>query len=87
MSRFVDRKQELIQLARLAGENRPHLLVVCGRRRLGKTTLLLEFASQSDLPALYWVASKECRRSASLPVRDDGGFFGNAASARNACAN
>jgi AAA+ ATPase superfamily predicted ATPase len=59
MTRFVDRAEELAALDRLAVEDRPHLLVVSGRRRLGKTTLLLEFAARSGLPALYWVASKQ----------------------------
>ena len=59
MARFVDREQELDQLFRLAEEGRPHFLIVYGRRRLGKTTLLLEFAARSGYPALYWVASKQ----------------------------
>ena len=59
MARFVDREQELAQLGRLAAEERPHFLIVFGRRRLGKTTLLLEFAARSGLPTLYWVASKQ----------------------------
>jgi AAA+ ATPase superfamily predicted ATPase len=59
VARFVDREQELAHLGRLAGEKRPHFLIVFGRRRLGKTTLLLEFAARSGLPALYWVASKQ----------------------------
>ena len=59
MVKFVDRKQELAQLDQLAAEERPHFLIVFGRRRLGKTTLLLEFAARSGLPTLYWVASKQ----------------------------
>jgi AAA+ ATPase superfamily predicted ATPase len=56
---FFDREQELAILERLAREQRSHFLIVFGRRRLGKTTLLLEFAARSGLPALYWVASKQ----------------------------
>ena len=59
MTRFVDRKEELAALDRLAGEGRPQFVILFGRRRLGKTTLLLEFAARSGLPALYWVASKQ----------------------------
>jgi len=59
MTQFVDREEELATLGRLASENRPHFLIVFGRRRLGKTTLLLEFAARSGLPTLYWVASKQ----------------------------
>ncbi len=59
MARFVDRKEELATLNRLASDTKPHFLIVFGRRRLGKTTLLLEFAARSGLPTLYWVASKQ----------------------------
>jgi AAA+ ATPase superfamily predicted ATPase len=59
MTRFVDRKEELAALDRLASESRPQFVILFGRRRLGKTTLLLEFAARSGLPALYWVASKQ----------------------------
>ena len=59
MTRFVDRKEELATLGHLASQNRPHFLTVFGRRRLGKTTLLLEFATRSGMPTLYWVASKQ----------------------------
>jgi len=33
--------------------------VVYGRRRVGKTTLLLEWARRSGLPFIYWVAARE----------------------------
>ena len=59
MTRFVDRQEELATLDRLTRESRPQFVILFGRRRLGKTTLLLEFAAQSGLPALYWVASKQ----------------------------
>ena len=59
MTRFVDRKEELAALDRLASEGRPQFVILFGRRRLGKTTLLLEFAARSGLPTLYWVASKQ----------------------------
>jgi hypothetical protein len=29
-----------------------------GRRRLGKTTLLLGWAQRTNIPAIYWVASR-----------------------------
>ena len=52
MARFVDRKEELAALDRLASESRPQFVILFGRRRLGKTTLLLEFAARSGLPAV-----------------------------------
>jgi uncharacterized protein len=55
---LVDRKRELEELNWLLEEGRAHLLAVTGRRRLGKTTLLLTWAAQSGLPYLYWVASR-----------------------------
>jgi uncharacterized protein len=55
---LVDRERELEELNWLLEEGRAHLLAVTGRRRLGKTTLLLSWAAQSGLPYLYWVASR-----------------------------
>jgi AAA+ ATPase superfamily predicted ATPase len=40
--RFVDRREELELLERLCSGDRAHLVVVYGRRRVGKTRLLLE---------------------------------------------
>ncbi len=55
---LIDRDHELEELNWLLQEGRAYLLAVSGRRRLGKTTLLLEWATQSGLPYLYWVASR-----------------------------
>ena len=63
---LIDRQKELVELNLLLEESGAHLLAVSGRRRLGKTTLLLEWARQSGLPYLYWVAS---RVPASLLLR------------------
>ncbi|MCX8189329.1 MAG: ATP-binding protein [Nitrososphaeria archaeon] len=41
--RFINRKDELSVLERLYNEKRPQLVIVYGRRRVGKTRLLLEF--------------------------------------------
>jgi len=41
--RFVDRKEELSFLEKLCSTNKSQLVVVYGRRRVGKTRLLLEF--------------------------------------------
>jgi len=46
---LIDREKELEEL---------NLLAVSGRRWLGKTTLLLEWARRSGQPYLYWVASR-----------------------------
>lgn len=55
---LIDREQELEELNFLLAEPQAHLLAVSGRRRLGKTTLLLEWARRSNRPYLYWVASR-----------------------------
>lgn len=55
---LIDREKELAELNLLLEEPGAHLLAVSGRRRLGKTTLLLEWARRSGRPFLYWVASR-----------------------------
>lgn len=55
---LIDREQELEELNFLLKEPTAHLLAVSGRRRLGKTTLLVEWARRSQQPFLYWVASR-----------------------------
>lgn len=56
---FVDREVELNALDRIAERPNAQFLVVYGRRRVGKTTLLIEWARRSRLPTLYWVAARE----------------------------
>jgi AAA+ ATPase superfamily predicted ATPase len=55
---LFDRERELEELDFLIHEPGAHFLSVSGRRRLGKTTLLVEWAKTSDLPTVYWVASR-----------------------------
>ena len=54
---LVSRDRELEELNTLLAEPSARLLAVSGRRRLGKTTLLLHWARNSNLPFLYWVGS------------------------------
>jgi uncharacterized protein len=59
---FVDREQEFAFLNRLAARRRPgpaQLLLLYGRRRIGKTSLLLHWSQQSGLPTTYWTAERE----------------------------
>lgn len=51
---FVDREQELALLERAWDSRKAELVVVYGRRRVGKTALLRRFAQ--DKPGAYWVA-------------------------------
>jgi uncharacterized protein len=54
---LVDRDRELSELNALLQSPRPSLLAVVGRRRLGKTTLLVHWAQTSGHPHIYWVGS------------------------------
>lgn len=56
---FIDREVELASLNSLLARPSAQFVVVYGRRRVGKTTLLVEWARRSGLPSLYWVAARE----------------------------
>jgi AAA+ ATPase superfamily predicted ATPase len=59
---FVDRQVELSFLNQLLTRKRPgpaQLVLLYGRRRVGKTALLKHWAEQSGVPCVYWVATKE----------------------------
>lgn len=59
---FVDRREELDFLNSLLTRNRPgpaQLALMFGRRRVGKSELLMQWAAQSGLPYTYWEAVKE----------------------------
>lgn len=54
---FIGREQELWRLDDLWGRKTAQFLVLYGRRRVGKTALLVEWVRKSGNRALYWVAS------------------------------
>jgi len=56
LSPFVGRRSELDLLQQLWGSNRPELLILYGRRRVGKTRLLTHWIETTQVRALYWVA-------------------------------
>ena len=59
---FIDRHAEITFLNSLLTKTRPtrgQLLLLYGRRRVGKTALLNHWANQSETPFTYWMASKE----------------------------
>ena len=66
MVRFVGRQREMSELHEIAQESGAQFLILYGRRRVGKTTLLLHWAQESGLPFVYWVAD---RRSPALQLR------------------
>lgn len=53
---FVGREKELFSLNQLYKENRFHLCILYGRRRIGKTTLLKEFCRGKD--AIFYSAEQ-----------------------------
>ena len=53
---FIDREAELAALERLWRSPRPELLVLYGRRRVGKTELLRQFCR--DKPAVFFLAAQ-----------------------------
>jgi uncharacterized protein len=54
MRMFIDRKEEMNKLLEVAKSNKAELAVIYGRRRVGKSRLLLEFAKKTN--ALYLLA-------------------------------
>ena len=57
MQTFIGRTQELITLNNYHKRQKAELLIVYGRRRIGKTSLLTHWLKQESIPnAIYWVA-------------------------------
>lgn len=61
-AKFIDRERELEELKARWHSGRAELFVIYGRRRVGKTELLLQFARSGDKRALYFLASQVTRR-------------------------
>jgi len=59
MSRFIGRERDIAALNALLQRQEAQLVLVDGRRRSGKTTLLLEWAKQSGREKIYWVAARD----------------------------
>jgi AAA+ ATPase superfamily predicted ATPase len=55
-NQFKGRKRELILLTQLWQQKDATMLVLYGRRRIGKTRLLTHWVNQNKVRALYWVA-------------------------------
>ncbi len=70
MPRFVNRQQDLRDLdalkQTLLRRKTAQFAAVYGRRRVGKTTLLLHWVQQSGLPYLYWLAKEESPEAVRL---------------------
>lgn len=59
MGKFVGRSRELDDLNRIITSRGAHFILLYGRRRVGKTTLLLRWAEASSRPHIYWVATRD----------------------------
>ena len=61
MAEFVNREREIAELDRIAAQPSAQFIMVYGPRRVGKTTLLTNWAASSGLATFYWVAKREAR--------------------------
>ncbi len=59
MGKFVGRRRELDELDTSPGRGEARFLLVYGRRRIGKTTLVLRWAERTGRPFVYWVATRD----------------------------
>ena len=68
MKRFVDREQEMATLQSEYGRDGSGLVVLYGRRRVGKTTLISEFIKNKK--ALFFLASEESESQNRLAFQE-----------------
>ena len=54
---FFDRERDIADLNDILQRPGAQFMIVSGRRRVGKTSLLIEWAKRSELVFFYWVAS------------------------------
>ena len=59
MERFFGRQRELAELNQVIARPGAQFILVYGRRRVGKTTLILQWAQQTGRPLIYWVATRD----------------------------
>jgi AAA+ ATPase superfamily predicted ATPase len=59
MAKFVGRQRELAELNDVLAQGGAQFILVYGRRRVGKTTLILRWARQTGRSIIYWVATRD----------------------------
>jgi AAA+ ATPase superfamily predicted ATPase len=59
MAKFIGRQRDLDDLNAVLARPGAQFLLVYGRRRVGKTTLILRWAAQTGRPVIYWVATRD----------------------------
>lgn len=82
MERFIDREEELETLQSEYKRNGSALVVMYGRRRVGKTTLISEFIKNKR--ALFFLASEESEIQNRLAFKDKAAEFIDSDLLRNA---
>ena len=75
MRRFVDREQEMATLQSEYDRDGSALVVLYGRRRVGKTTLISEFIKNKK--ALFFLASEESESQNRLAFQEKAADFLN----------
>lgn len=63
MSIFVDRVEEMAWLDKLWDSGKAELVIIYGRRRIGKTALIAEWMRRRKPRAVYFVAEEESEKS------------------------
>ncbi|MEM7536320.1 MAG: ATP-binding protein, partial [Chloroflexota bacterium] len=61
MTTFINRESELAFLNELVHEQGAQFVMLYGRRRAGKTTLLTTWAQRTGVPYFYWVAKRDSK--------------------------
>ena len=57
---FINREGELAYLKTKLEEQTPQLLIIYGRRRVGKTELLIQFMRENpNVPSIYFLAGRK----------------------------
>lgn len=59
MIKFVGREKELAELSMVLEDDGAQFIIVYGRRRTGKTTLVLRWSEMTGRPVIYWVATRD----------------------------
>ncbi len=73
MEQFIDRESEMETLQNEYNRNGSSLVIMYGRRRVGKTTLISEFIK--DKPALFFLASEESEAQNRNAFKDKAADF------------
>ncbi len=75
MERFIDRKSEMNTLQNEYERNKSALVIIYGRRRVGKTTLISEFTR--DKKTLFFLATEESELQNCIAFKDKAADFIN----------